>query len=159
MSKVGFQHSRAFANLIFRCANLNFSSRTKCNGTLTNGEVSKIIICSEPHFAPQGCLLARPEFEKYGVALVRSKMMHKEGDWNCFRCGNVNFQVSQSHTNKGSKLQILLISRSATSATNAACLGWTPRATASGWTKADGWQCTAVRINLKFLSYKCIALQ
>lgn len=57
---------------------MNFSSRTKCNGTLTNGE---------------GCLLARPEFEKYGVALVRSKMMHKEGDWNCFRCGNVNFQI------------------------------------------------------------------
>jgi hypothetical protein len=61
-----------------KCANLNFSSRTKCNGTLLNGD---------------RCLLARPEFEKYGVALVRSKMMHKEGDWNCFRCGNVNFQI------------------------------------------------------------------
>merc|ERR1719331_3036777 len=61
-----------------KCGNLNFSSRTKCNGTLPNGD---------------GCLLARPEFEKYGVALVKSKMMHKEGDWNCFRCGNINFQI------------------------------------------------------------------
>ena len=47
----------------------------------------------DPYIISQGCLLARPEFEKYGVALVKSKMMHKEGDWNCFRCGNINFQV------------------------------------------------------------------
>jgi len=63
-----------------KCGNLNFSSRTKCNGTLPNGEA---------------CLLAKPEFEKYGVAMVKSKMMHKDGDWNCFRCGNVNFQIRE----------------------------------------------------------------
>merc|ERR1712200_84691 len=57
------------------CGNVNFSWRDKCNGTLPNGEA---------------CLLAKPEFEKYGVAMVKSKMMHKDGDWNCFRCGNVN---------------------------------------------------------------------
>ena len=31
-----------FANSVFRCGNLNFSSRTKCNGTLPNGDVSKM---------------------------------------------------------------------------------------------------------------------
>ena len=32
-----------FANSVFRCGNLNFSSRTKCNGTLPNGDVSKLM--------------------------------------------------------------------------------------------------------------------
>ena len=57
-------------------------------------EEDDITFRAEPDIISQGCLLARPEFEKYGVALVKSKMMHKEGDWNCYRCGNINFQVS-----------------------------------------------------------------
>ena len=73
---------------------MNFSSRTKCNGTLQNenGDVSTSIIHGITTY-PQACLLAKPEFEKYGVALVKSKMMRKDGDWNCYRCGNINFQV------------------------------------------------------------------
>ena len=90
-------------NIFLRCGNLNFSSRTKCNGTLPNGEVGHIlntdlkelITLNFPDITVQACLLAKPEFEKYGVAMVKSKMMHKDGDWNCFRCGNVNFQVLQ----------------------------------------------------------------
>ena len=90
-------------NIFLRCGNLNFSSRTKCNGTLPNGEVGHIlnidlkesITINFPDITVQACLLAKPEFEKYGVAMVKSKMMHKDGDWNCFRCGNVNFQVLQ----------------------------------------------------------------
>ena len=30
-------------NIFLRCGNLNFSSRTKCNGTLPNGEVGHIL--------------------------------------------------------------------------------------------------------------------
>ena len=95
--------SRSLFNIFLRCGNLNFSSRTKCNGTLPNGEVGHIlniglkesITINFPDITVQACLLAKPEFEKYGVAMVKSKMMHKDGDWNCFRCGNVNFQVLQ----------------------------------------------------------------
>jgi len=60
-----------------RCGNLNFSSRTKCNGSMEG----------------ESCRLAKPEFETYGVALVKSRMMRKDGDWNCFRCGNINFKI------------------------------------------------------------------
>jgi len=62
-----------------RCGNLNFSSRTKCNGTLDG----------EP------CWLARPKFEQYGVALVKSRDIKKPGDWNCYRCGNINFKIRE----------------------------------------------------------------
>ena len=95
MPKVKFHIQEFFAEFFFfRCNNLNFSSRTKCNGTLQNenGDVSTSII-HEITTYPQACLLAKPEFEKYGVALVKSKMMRKDGDWNCYRCGNINFQV------------------------------------------------------------------
>ena len=43
---------------------------------------------------PQSCALAKPEFERYGVALVKARVMRKDGDWNCYRCGNINFQVT-----------------------------------------------------------------
>jgi len=62
-----------------RCWNMNFSSRNKCNGTL-NGE---------------SCLLSKPSFEEYGVALIKNKDMKKPGDWNCFRCGNINFKIRE----------------------------------------------------------------
>lgn len=62
-----------------RCGNLNFSSRTKCNGTVEG----------------EACELARPEFETYGVALVKRNDIKKPGDWNCFRCGNINFKIRE----------------------------------------------------------------
>ena len=62
-----------------RCGNLNFSSRTKCNGTLEG----------------ESCWLAKPKFEQYGVALVKSRDIKKPGDWNCFRCGNINFKIRE----------------------------------------------------------------
>jgi len=43
----------------------------------------------------EACALAKPEFETYKVALVKSRMMSKEGDWNCYRCGNVNFKMRE----------------------------------------------------------------
>ena len=62
-----------------RCGNLNFSSRTKCNGTLEG----------------ESCWLAKPQFETYGVALVKRNDIKKPGDWNCFRCGNINFKIRE----------------------------------------------------------------
>ena len=62
-----------------RCDNLNSASWTKCNGT-SQGEEEDV------------CLLARPHYEKYGVARIRSGMAIRDGDWGCFYCGNNNFQ-------------------------------------------------------------------
>jgi len=62
-----------------RCGNINFSSRTKCNGTL-DGEA---------------CLLRKPKFEEYGVAMVKRPDMKREGDWCCYRCGNINFKIRE----------------------------------------------------------------
>ena len=36
-----------------------------------------------------------PKFEQYGVALVKSRDIKKPGDWNCFRCGNINFKIRE----------------------------------------------------------------
>merc|ERR1719153_525676 len=60
-----------------RCGNLNFSSRSKCNGTM-DGEC---------------CMLNKPSFEQYGVLLVKRRDIQKSGDWNCYRCGNINFKI------------------------------------------------------------------
>lgn len=60
-----------------RCGNLNFQSRVKCNGTMQG----------EP------CLLRKPQFEEFGVPLVKNRVVKMDGDWNCFRCGNINFAV------------------------------------------------------------------
>jgi hypothetical protein len=77
----------------------------------------------------QNCLLGKPEFERYGVALVKSKMMRKDGDWNCFRCGNVNFKVdTQIQFPKLTNT----ICRYAMSATSAAWGGWRGPVTSSG---------------------------
>ena len=62
-----------------RCDNLNSASWTKCNGT-SQGEEEDV------------CLLARPHYEKYGVARIRSGIAIRDGDWGCFYCGNNNFQ-------------------------------------------------------------------
>ena len=37
-------------------------------------------------------MLSRPFYEMYGVARVKSEMPSRNGDWNCFCCGNMNFQ-------------------------------------------------------------------
>ena len=62
-----------------RCDNLNPASSTKCKGT-SQGEEE------------DGCLLARPHYEKYGVAQIKSGMTIRDNDWSCFYCGNNNFQ-------------------------------------------------------------------
>ena len=62
-----------------RCDNLNPASSTKCKGT-SQGEEE------------DGCLLARPHYEKYGVAQIKSGMTIRDSDWSCFYCGNNNFQ-------------------------------------------------------------------
>ena len=62
-----------------RCKNLNSASWVKCNGIAQGGEVD-------------ACLLARPCYEKYRVAQIKSKKTIRDGDWNCFYCGNINFQ-------------------------------------------------------------------
>ena len=62
-----------------RCKNLNSASWVKCNGIAQGGEVD-------------ACLLARPCYEKYRVAQIKSKKTIRDDDWNCFHCGNVNFQ-------------------------------------------------------------------
>ena len=62
-----------------RCNNLNSAAWVKCNGTL-QGEEGDV------------CLLTRPCFERYGVARTRSEIPSRGGDWNCFYCGNKNFQ-------------------------------------------------------------------
>merc|ERR1712106_582193 len=60
-----------------RCTNMNFSSRDICNGKM-DGEA---------------CNLRKPEFDKYGVPHIRNKDLRKPGDWDCFRCGNINFKI------------------------------------------------------------------
>lgn len=63
-----------------RCYNLNFSSRNRCNGT-KNGEP---------------CGLKKPDFVGYGVPLIKNKALYKEGDWDCWRCSNVNFKIREA---------------------------------------------------------------
>ena len=62
-----------------RCKNLNSASWIKCNGIAQGGEADV-------------CLLARPCYEKYRVTQIKSKRTNRDGDWNCFYCGNINFQ-------------------------------------------------------------------
>ena len=62
-----------------RCKNLNSASWVKCNGIAQGGEVD-------------ACLLARPCYERYRVAQIKSKKTIRDDDWNCFHCGNINFQ-------------------------------------------------------------------
>jgi len=59
-----------------RCYNLNFATRNRCNGSKDN----------------ERCNLEKPEFEKYGVAPVKTQHIAKDGDWDCWKCGNVNFK-------------------------------------------------------------------
>ena len=63
-----------------RCKNLNSATWIKCNGT-SQGEEEEDV-----------CLLARPRYEKYRVTQIKSKKTIRDGDWNCFYCGNNNFQ-------------------------------------------------------------------
>ena len=63
-----------------RCKILNSASWIKCNGT-SQGEEEEDV-----------CLLARPRYEKYRVTQIKSKKTIRDGDWNCFYCGNNNFQ-------------------------------------------------------------------
>ena len=58
---------------------MNSASWVKCNGIAQGGEVD-------------ACLLARPCYERYRVAQIKSKKTIRDDDWNCFHCGNVNFQ-------------------------------------------------------------------
>merc|ERR1719320_684176 len=60
-----------------RCTNMNFSSRDVCNGKM-DGE---------------SCNLRKPDFDTYGVPHIRNKDLRKPGDWDCFRCGNINFKI------------------------------------------------------------------
>lgn len=60
-----------------RCTNMNFSSREICNGKMEG----------------EACNLRKPEFDKYGVPHIRNKDLRKPGDWDCFRCGNINFKI------------------------------------------------------------------
>jgi hypothetical protein len=46
-----------------------FSYRNRCNGT-KNGEP---------------CGLKKPDFQTYGVPLIKNKDLFKEGDWDCWR--------------------------------------------------------------------------
>jgi hypothetical protein len=48
---------------------MNFSYRNRCNGT-KNGEP---------------CGLKKPDFQTYGVPLIKNKDLFKEGDWDCWR--------------------------------------------------------------------------
>lgn len=63
-----------------RCTNMNFSSREICNGKMEG----------EP------CNLRKPDFDKYGVPHIRNKDLRKPGDWDCFRCGNINFKIREA---------------------------------------------------------------
>jgi len=60
-----------------RCTNMNFSSRDVCNGKMDG----------DP------CNLRKPDFDKFGVPHIRNKDLRKPGDWDCFRCGNINFKI------------------------------------------------------------------
>jgi len=59
-----------------RCYNLNFGSRDMCNGTKNGTD----------------CRLKKPEFVKFGVKAWKNASTIKDTDWDCWRCGNVNFQ-------------------------------------------------------------------
>ena len=63
-----------------RCKNLNEASWIKCNG-MSQGEEEEDV-----------CLLARPRYERYRVTQIESKKTIRDGDWDCFCCGNNNFQ-------------------------------------------------------------------
>jgi len=59
-----------------RCYNLNFGSRDMCNGTLNGTD----------------CRLKKPDFQTFGVKAWKDASKIKDTDWDCWRCGNVNFQ-------------------------------------------------------------------
>lgn len=63
-----------------RCKNLNFNDREVCNGQL-DGDL---------------CNLARPDFDKWGVKPVRDNQQRRPGDWDCWRCGNINFAIREA---------------------------------------------------------------
>jgi len=67
-----------------RCKNLNFNNRNVCNGQL-DGEL---------------CGLAKPDFDKWGVKPVRDNRAtgtgRRPGDWDCWRCGNINFAMREA---------------------------------------------------------------
>ena len=69
-----------------------FFQEWDCLCTLAHAYGIRLLLAITPH--PQSCALAKPEFERYGVALVKARVMRKDGDWNCYRCGNINFQVT-----------------------------------------------------------------
>merc|ERR1719219_969864 len=62
-----------------RCKNMNFSSREVCNGKL-DGEQ---------------CNLRKPQFETWSVPEIRNSEGRRPGDWDCFRCGNINFKIRE----------------------------------------------------------------
>merc|ERR1719300_1144694 len=67
-----------------RCKNENYENRKVCNTKFKRGgEVTE-------------CRLRRPDFEKYGVKLVRGDATRRAGDWDCWRCGNINFKIRES---------------------------------------------------------------
>ena len=59
---------------------MNEASWIKCNG-MSQGEEEEDV-----------CLLARPRYERYRVTQIESKKTIRDGDWDCFYCGNNNFQ-------------------------------------------------------------------
>jgi len=60
-----------------RCWNINFKYRKNCNGTKRHD--------------PQTCGLRRPTFEEFDIPLVKPFSGEPTTDWDCWRCGCVNF--------------------------------------------------------------------
>lgn len=63
-----------------RCKNMNFNNREVCNGKM-DGEL---------------CNLQKPDFEKWSVRPVKTQESRRPGDWDCWRCGNINFKIRES---------------------------------------------------------------
>ena len=53
------------------------------------------VVCNN-QLVGEPCGLKKPEFEKYSVRPVRSQDHRRDGDWDCWACGNVNFKIRDS---------------------------------------------------------------
>lgn len=65
-----------------KCGHLNFQKRRSCT--------------AKDDATGERCGLLRPAFEEFNVSLSHNKAVKEDGDWACYRCGNVNFANKES---------------------------------------------------------------